>query len=279
MSEAFDVARFAELRRTAGAPTWAEPLHYSAETGSTNDDALAAARQGAPSGSVFLTEHQTQGRGRRGRRWLAASGQSLLFSVLLRPSGIPHAAAPAGTGALTLAVGLGVRAALAGHSMPPLSVKWPNDVLSGRRKLAGILCESQLRGARVDAIVLGVGINVGRQAFPPELSGDVTCLEELAGHTLAREPLLACVLTQIERRVADAERADWAELLEEFRQHDALRDQPVYVSGTREMSGVARGVDSEGRLLVETDGVVVAVHSGTVRLASPAPVRPNGWGS
>jgi BirA family biotin operon repressor/biotin-[acetyl-CoA-carboxylase] ligase len=264
MSGAFDVARFLELRRAAGAPTWADPLHYTLQTGSTNDDALAAARQGAPGGSLFLTEHQTAGRGRRGRHWLAASGQSLLFSVLLRPS---QPATPAATSALTLAVGLGTRAALAAHSMPPLSVKWPNDILAARRKLAGILCESQLRDGHVDAIVIGVGINVGRQAFPPELTREITCLEELAAAPVARELVLLDVLTQIERRVAACERSGLSELLEEFRQHDALRDQRVTVSAARELVGVARGVDEEGRLLLETEGVLLPVGSGTVRWA------------
>jgi BirA family biotin operon repressor/biotin-[acetyl-CoA-carboxylase] ligase len=279
-SARFDVVRFAQLRRAQSAaaaqsthsapgaqsaPTWGEPLSYAAETGSTNDDALAAAREGAPSGSVFLAEQQSAGRGRRGRRWLAESGHSLLFSVLLRPAASP--AGGAQTGALTLAVGLGVRAALAPYSSEPLRVKWPNDVLAGRRKLAGILCESQLNAGRVEAIVIGIGINVGRQSFPPELAADVTSLEELSGRGHSREQLLSDVLAQVERRAAEHERGGLELLLDEFRAHDALRDQRVFVSGAREMTGVARGVDGEGHLLLETDGIVVAVNSGTVRLA------------
>jgi BirA family biotin operon repressor/biotin-[acetyl-CoA-carboxylase] ligase len=262
----FDVERFRELRRAQPALSWGEPLTYGVETGSTNDDALAAARQGAPSGSVFLAERQTSGRGRRGRRWLAESGQSLLFSLLLRPAE-HNAAGPAQTGALTLAVGLGVRAALAPFSEQPLSVKWPNDILSGSRKLAGILCESQLQGGRLEALVIGIGINVGRQSFPAELQNDVTCLEELSGRGHAREPLLIEVLREVERRVAGGARSELHELIEEFRAHDALRDRKVFVSGARELSGIARGVDEQGHLLLETDGVVLALNSGTVRLA------------
>jgi BirA family transcriptional regulator, biotin operon repressor / biotin---[acetyl-CoA-carboxylase] ligase len=271
MSGRFDVECFLERRRSQGAPSWGQPLTYGEETGSTNDDALAAARRGAPSGSVFLAEQQSAGRGRRGRRWLAQSGQSLLFSVLWRPT--PEALAATGaptpsaqTGALTLAVGLGVRAALAPHSEQPLSVKWPNDVLCARRKLAGILCESQLHGGRVDAIVIGIGINVAQQAFPAELRNDVTSLAELGGSP-SREQLLLDLLTQVERRALVCEGTGLAALLDEFRAHDALRDRRVYVSGAREIAGIARGVDGEGHLLLETDGLVMAVHSGTVRLA------------
>lgn len=280
---AFDVARFAELlierRRQTGGPGWGEPLEYLLETGSSNDDALAAARAGAASGSVFLAEHQTRGRGRRGRTWLAEPGQSLLFSVLMRPqvesAGRAGAAAssPAATGALTLAVGLGVRAALAPHSREPLLVKWPNDILCGRRKLAGILCESQLAGSRVAAIVIGIGINVGQQSFPPELTSEVTSLSALRNQTqlqgeaeLPREALLVALLDEVQRRVEQHELEGIEPLLDEFRRHDALRDQPVTVSAARELSGVARGVDTQGRLLLETDGVLVPIHAGTVRL-------------
>jgi BirA family biotin operon repressor/biotin-[acetyl-CoA-carboxylase] ligase len=310
--DAFDVTLFSALRRSAGLG-WGEPLVYRAETGSTSDDALAAARQGQASGSVFVAEHQTQGRGRRGRRWHAASGQSLLFSVLLRPSAsvvapgaspsgvAAGAAAGAASGALTLAVGLGVRAALAGVSQRPLRVKWPNDILCERKKLAGILCESQLQGAHTSAVVIGVGINVGEQAFSPELAPSSICLRELAelaaepaqqaargavagaAHgraALGREALLVSVLSEIERRVAACLKPgeidatgplatptlDLRALLAEFRQHDALRDQRVQVSGARELTGIARGVDDEGRLLLETDGILLPIHSGTVRL-------------
>jgi BirA family biotin operon repressor/biotin-[acetyl-CoA-carboxylase] ligase len=267
-SSRFDVERFRELRRARPELSWGEPLSYGEETGSTNDDALAAARQGAPSGSVFLAERQTRGRGRRGRTWIAESGQSLLFSVLLRPSASREPSSepgPAQTGALTLAVGLGVRAALAPFSEQPLAVKWPNDILSGPRKLAGILCESQLQGGRVLAVVIGIGINVGRQSFPPELQNDVTCLEELSGRGHARERLLAEVLHEVERRVARGARTELHELVEEFRAHDALRDRKVFVSGARELIGIARGVDDQGQLLLESDGVVLALNSGTVR--------------
>jgi BirA family biotin operon repressor/biotin-[acetyl-CoA-carboxylase] ligase len=278
---AFDVALFGALRAAAGV-RWGEPLVYRAETGSTSDDALAAARQGHPSGSVFLAEHQTQGRGRRGRRWHGASGQSLLFSVLLRPSTNPAAPTPTTTatsgtgsspaaGALTLAVGLGVRAALSRYSERPLAVKWPNDILCERQKLAGILCESQLQGAHTSAIVLGVGINVGEQTFSPELAQSSVCLAQLAAGAVApsREALLVAVLGEVERRVTaclDPGKPDLPALLAEFREHDALRDQRIQVRGARELTGIARGVDDEGRLLLETDGILLPVHSGTVRL-------------
>ncbi|HVZ33320.1 MAG TPA: biotin--[acetyl-CoA-carboxylase] ligase [Polyangiaceae bacterium] len=263
-AEAFDVARFAHARAEQGL-AWGDPCHYLPETGSTNDDALEAARRGAPEGSLFIADFQRLGRGRQGRRWLAAPGQSLLFSILLRP----EASVTPGA-ALTLAVGLGVRAALAAESRAPLSVKWPNDVLAEGRKLAGILCEGQLRGSSVEALVIGVGINWGAQAFPPELAPETVCLVELAGGNGAaiaggRERLLADILAAIERRVRAYLEHGASCLLPEFRSVDALFGRRVQVSGASELAGSARGVDDEGRLLVESEGVLIAIHSGTVR--------------
>jgi BirA family transcriptional regulator, biotin operon repressor / biotin---[acetyl-CoA-carboxylase] ligase len=261
----FDPERFAERSRGRGL-RWGNPLSYASETGSTNDDALAAARAGAPSGSVFLTDHQTRGRGRRGKTWLGAPAQNLLFSILLRPSVLRPPGTPL-VSALTLAVGLGVRQALAAPSRTALALKWPNDVLAGERKLAGILCEAQLDSHALVAVVIGVGINVHVSLLPPELASTSVCLEALAepGTPLEREALLADVLASVDARVTPCLEHGFRDLLPEFGEHDALAGQRVEVSGASPFVGIARGVDAEGRLLVESDGLVVPVYSGTVR--------------
>jgi BirA family transcriptional regulator, biotin operon repressor / biotin---[acetyl-CoA-carboxylase] ligase len=269
----FDPRRFEELR-TARALVWGNPFSYQAQTGSTNDDALAAARSGAPTGSVFLADHQTAGRGRRGRTWLGSAGESLLFSILVRPE---PGSAP--SSALTLAAGLGVRAALQPYSRERLKVKWPNDVLAGPRKIAGVLCEGLLDGKRLEAVVIGVGINVGAQPFPPELQHSAVALSSLGPSSLPpgaaelalgqplpeRERLLLEVLSGIEDRVSTCLALGLGAMLSEFSEQDALEGTHVSVSGNPPLSGIARGVDPEGRLLVETDGIVIPVHSGTVR--------------
>jgi BirA family biotin operon repressor/biotin-[acetyl-CoA-carboxylase] ligase len=210
---------------------------------------------------VFLTDHQTRGRGRRGKTWLGAPARNLLFSILLRPQGTPLVSA------LTLAVGLGVRQALAAPSRTALAVKWPNDVLAGERKLAGILCEAQFDSHALIAVVIGVGINVHASELPPELASTSVCLEALAepGTPLEREALLADLLASIEGRVTLCLEHGFRGLLPEFSEHDALAGQRVEVSGTTPIVGIARGVDAEGRLLVESDGLIVPVYSGTVR--------------
>ena len=277
----FKTDRFAELRdeRSLG---WGAPLVYKPETGSTNDDALAAARAGGASGSVFLADHQTHGRGRRGKTWVATPGRHLLFSILLRDVTTRDDAA--GVGALTLAVGLGVRDALAAHATSSsgdgvkLAVKWPNDVLAtplgatAPRKLAGILCEGQFVGSQLAAVVIGIGINVLRGSYPAELEGQVACLEEFAPSAtpqagashLEREAVLVDVLAAVESRVAIYRDAGFGALLDEFTRHDALAGERIEVSGASPIVGTARGVDATGRLLVESDGLLVPVISGTV---------------
>lgn len=257
----FDALAFAELARARGLG-YGAPFHYASSTGSTNDLALESARAGGASGGVFFADHQAQGRGRRGKSWLAEPNHNLLFSVLVRP---PQGSSP--PAALTLAVGLGVRAALGAVSTAPLGVKWPNDVLAGPRKLAGILCEGLFEGKRPSAIVIGIGVNVFRQRLPAELEGQVVALDELApGTELERERLLADVLHAVERRVESCNGAGFASLLPEFAEVDALAGERVEVSGPTPLVGRARGIDDEGRLLVDSDGIVVPVYSGTVRV-------------
>jgi BirA family biotin operon repressor/biotin-[acetyl-CoA-carboxylase] ligase len=260
----FDPARFEALRRQRGL-VWGGPLHYALETGSTNDDALAAARAGEASGSVFLAEHQTHGRGRRGKTWVASPARNLLCSILLRPR-----AGAALVSALTLAVGLGVRSALAASARSALGIKWPNDVLAGERKLAGILCEGQFEQSQLTALVIGIGINVHSAPLPAELAGQSACLEELLGHAartapLEREALLVDVLAAVAARVTACLDRGFAALLPEFAEHDALAGKLVEVSGAATAIGIARGVDPEGRLLLESDGLLTPIHSGTVR--------------
>lgn len=121
------------------------------QTGSTNADLLAEARAGAAEGLVLVAEEQTAGRGRLGRSWSAPPGAGLIFSVLLRPAGVP----PTRLGWLPLLTGVAVASAVRDQTGLPASLKWPNDVLVGERKLAGILAE-----AHGDAVVVGVGLNI-----------------------------------------------------------------------------------------------------------------------
>jgi BirA family transcriptional regulator, biotin operon repressor / biotin---[acetyl-CoA-carboxylase] ligase len=257
-NQRFDSARF-ESERAARGLTWGWPLSWQGETQSTNDDALAAAKSGAPHGAVFGAETQTRGRGRRGSEWISAPGAGLWFSLLLRPD-LPADLAPG----LALCAGLAVREAVASRVAADVAVKWPNDVLANGHKLAGILVESQVSGAKLGSVVIGIGINVSQTAFPGPLSRIATSLALLSASALDREGLLADVLIDLETSLERLTARGMAAIAEALRPHDALLDRHLRVE---DVEGVGSGIDAAGRLLLRTAlGELRPIASGHVEL-------------
>lgn len=166
------------LRRAL--PGWVPEVRYLPETGSTNREAMAWAAQGAPSGSMVVADFQTAGRGRMGRTWTAPRGSSLLFSAVLRPESGPES-----WPLISLAAGVAVCECLAGFDLQP-GLKWPNDVLLGELKVAGILAE-----AAEGVVILGVGLNVRRVEFPEEIRQTATTLEGFSGRVFDRLEVLS----------------------------------------------------------------------------------------
>lgn len=183
--------REAALRRsvTSGAGPWRE-IRVVEETGSTNADVVVAASAGAPEGLVVVAERQSAGRGRLGRSWQAPARSALTFSVLLRPAGVP----PAAYGWLPLIAGMAVADATNLVAEVDAGLKWPNDVLIGERKVAGILAE-----VVNTAVVVGIGVNVSQG--PDELAvPTATSLLMEGAATVDREPLLREILRQLAGR-------------------------------------------------------------------------------
>jgi BirA family transcriptional regulator, biotin operon repressor / biotin---[acetyl-CoA-carboxylase] ligase len=226
-----------------------------ASTGSTNADLLA---RGGPEGQVLVAEEQTAGRGRAGRAWVSEPGASLTFSVLLRPASVP----PALRGWLPLLTGVAVAAAVRSVAGVAAVLKWPNDVLVGDRKLAGILAEQSPAG---DAVVVGVGLNVAtpEDALPVSPNGLPATSLLVEGAEVAREPLLAGILRCLEREYL-AFRADpdpaRSGLLAEYTAACATLGRTVRVElpAGRLLIGPAEGIDRGGRLLVRPVGAASA---------------------
>lgn len=227
------------------------------QTGSTNADLLAEARAGAAEGLVLVAEEQTAGRGRLGRSWSAPPGAGLIFSVLLRPAGVP----PTRLGWLPLLTGVAVASAVRDQTGLPASLKWPNDVLVGERKLAGILAE-----AHGDAVVVGVGLNITlTQAELPVPAATSLLIEDAA--STDRAALLAAILAGLARRyLAWRTGPAGAELRADYLRWCATigREVRAELPGGAVLTGTAADVDDAGRLVLRTPGGLVPVSAGDV---------------
>jgi BirA family biotin operon repressor/biotin-[acetyl-CoA-carboxylase] ligase len=168
-------------------------VHYF-RTGSTNDDALELAAEGAPHGTVVLAEEQTAGRGRFGREWHSEKSSGIYSSVILRPPLSPTAAP-----VLTLMAGLAAHAAVRSSTGLPVDIRWPNDLLINGRKMCGILTEMSAEVDRLHAVVIGIGINVNHSSMPLELKQIATSMRLESGRSYSRAQVLVALLKELER--------------------------------------------------------------------------------
>jgi BirA family biotin operon repressor/biotin-[acetyl-CoA-carboxylase] ligase len=237
-------------------------IEVVAQTGSTNADLLDWAARGLAEGAILVAEEQTAGRGRMGRSWVSPPGSALTFSVLLRPDNVP----PARLGWLPLIAGIGTAAAVRQLTGLDATLKWPNDVLVGDRKLAGILAE-----AAGNAVVVGIGLNVS--SVPEELPlgpGGIPPTSLLAeGMPVERDVLLIEILRAIGQwyksfiAESDTERNG---LLAQYGRMSATlgREVQVELPGGAIVTGVAAGIAPEGHLLLEAGGVTHPIPAGDV---------------
>jgi BirA family biotin operon repressor/biotin-[acetyl-CoA-carboxylase] ligase len=238
-----------DLDRNRLADTRFGAVRFYDEIGSTNTELVEDARAGAAEGLVLVADHQTAGRGRLDRSWSAAPGTSLLVSVLLRPP-LPISEVPVVLMAAGLAACDGVESA-AGFR-PRL--KWPNDLVVGDRKLAGLLSEST--PGEVTAVILGLGLNVTAGAYPAELAGAATSCEEEAGRPVDRADLLVGFLAALEARYsAVLVKGGRETTMRQYRVDSATIGRRVRVELPGGMlEGTADRVAWNGQLVVVDDG-------------------------
>jgi BirA family biotin operon repressor/biotin-[acetyl-CoA-carboxylase] ligase len=237
-------------------------LRFFASIGSTNDEALAWAAEGARDLSLVVADEQTAGRGRAGRKWHTPAGSALAFSVVLRPSPLERTLPARITGLAALATiqcceQLGLHA----------QIKWPNDILLGGRKAAGILVESAWMGNALDAAVVGIGVNVAVTALPPaeQLTFPATSLEGELGQALNRVEILKDILTAL---VAWRGRIGGAEFIQAWEDVLAFRGEQVAVGQDAEpqLKGVLLGLEPDGSLRLLADDMPTIVHFGEIHL-------------
>ncbi|MBK5288442.1 MAG: biotin--[acetyl-CoA-carboxylase] ligase [Acidimicrobiia bacterium] len=226
-------------------------IRWLTEVDSTNRYALDEARAGAAAGLVVVADHQTAGRGRLGRVWVAPPGASLLVSVLLRPD-----LAPDQRHLVVIAAALAMAEAVHAETGVRAGLKWPNDLLVGDRKLAGILAE-----ASGDAVVVGIGVNLHWEDVPSELAEIATACNLEGGRPTTREAVLAAFLAGYAIRLDDptGTRADYERGLVTLGRRVRVEQSGGVVTG------LARGVDGAGHLLLRCDdGTTATIAVGDV---------------
>lgn len=232
--------------------------------GSTNDRARALLARADGEGVVVVAEEQLAGRGRLGRTWTSPRGVNLTASVPVRPR-IPADRA----WQLGLAAPLTILDAC--RSVGPVWLKWPNDVVDGGgRKVAGLLVETALEGERLTGAVVGFGVNVNwrRAEMPAEIRDSATSLVELAGREVDRARLLGAICRALESETVALEAG--RSPLERYRAACRTLGQRVRVVGAEvTLTGVARDIDENGSLVVDTNGRFVKVMTGEVRQVRP----------
>jgi BirA family biotin operon repressor/biotin-[acetyl-CoA-carboxylase] ligase len=240
------------------------------EVGSTNTKAAEWAREGAPEGSVVVTEYQSDGRGRHGRTWDAQKGQNLMFSVVLRPMFEADR-----LGLITVAASVAVAEAIDAFVSPHQAVlKWPNDVLLEGRKTCGMLLESSITGTQdAEIVVLGVGLNVNQTQFPDALVDTATSLRLTTGRAVPRVPLFARLLERLEIQYNTVRDGSSERVKQAFQNRlDTLNEHATFrVPGTEQtISGIVEGITDTGALRLNTPDGSETVHAGDVTTRSEA---------
>jgi BirA family biotin operon repressor/biotin-[acetyl-CoA-carboxylase] ligase len=239
---------------------------YFPSLASTNDEARRRAEAGAVDLTLVVADEQTAGRGRAGRLWVTTPGSSLAFTLVLRQTVAPATTHFAGLGALA------VCSALRQDYGLEAQIKWPNDVLLGGLKVAGVLAEAQWSGDQLQAILMGIGVNLSPAAVPDPalLAFPATCVEAFTQSPLQPEIVLRQILEHLLRWRAIL---GSLEFLAAWQEHLAWKGQRVSVSGldAKPLVGVIQGLDVDGALILQgEDGIPQRILAGDLHL------RPEG---
>lgn len=243
---------------------WAgKRVYFHKETASTNEDAKYLADEGMEHGSLVVADEQTGGKGRRGRAWASPAGESISFSLLLRPDFSPDKASM-----LTLLMAISVAEVISSlHPDLDVKIKWPNDVIVNDHKVCGILTEMSAEPDFIHYVVIGVGVNVNQTVFPDELKDIATSLRIEKGEHIDRTAIILGIMEYFEYYYGlFCEHLDVSAFVDIYDRYLVNRNREVRVLDPKgEYTGIAEGINDSGALIVKTaDGTVKAISSGEV---------------
>lgn len=261
-----------ELKKVLPAGRLGLPLHVFPAVDSTNTVAHGLARGGATHGTLVVAVTQTGGKGRFGREWISPPG-GLWFSLVLRPSLTPQH-----LGLLPLAMAVAALEGIisvAGIQAPAHGwIRWPNDLMIGRKKFCGILVESEISGGMVQYAIAGIGINLNIKVeeIPMPVREEATSLLQETGRCFSSSSVLSSVLSRIHQRTGELEEGEGQLILQEWKNYDGLAGRKILVeehrgSGSGSWEGKALGITEEGFLKVlDNNGAIRSVVTQRVRL-------------
>src|SRR6266498_4024146 len=224
-------------------------FHYFSEIDSTNSYARGLAEQGAGEGEVIIAEAQTHGRGRLGRRWVSPPFVNLYFSVILRPQ-LPPVHAPQ----LTLMAAVALSDTIASFIGTPPNIKWPNAILVGGKKLAGVLTESSCDSERIEFVILGIGVNLNYAVplMPEVIRERATSIVTLTQNNVSREAFVRRLIQDLDRCYGELEEVGFDSLALRWEALFELRGKKLRVEMTDHiMIGTAKGIDRDCALILE----------------------------
>lgn len=263
--EAADVLDASEIKSRLHTRLIGKEVYYQSEIDSTNSWMKRLAEEGVPDGSVTIADMQSRGKGRRGRVWVTPFGTSIPFSILLRPDIRPERASM-----LTLVMGFCVAQAIRDQYGLETGIKWPNDVVVHGKKICGILTEMTMQADYIDSVIIGVGINANIQEFPPELADKATSLRNELGQPVKRADIVVKILEIFEEKYhIFLHTQDLEGLIDDYHRFLLNKDREVRVlQPGDEHTGVARGIDELGNLIVERsdNGQTEKVFAGEVSI-------------
>jgi BirA family transcriptional regulator, biotin operon repressor / biotin---[acetyl-CoA-carboxylase] ligase len=226
-------------------------LHFLPVVDSTNREAMKLAREGAAEGTVVFADSQTSGKGRLRRVWQSPPGCNLYVSFLLRP-----AIAPVDAARITLTAGVAVAEMISTFCCEGVGLKWPNDVLIRGRKVCGILTEMKTTGPDLDAVVVGIGLNVNIAAedFDPAYRHTATSMREETGKTFRREVVAFQLCNHFEKWYQIFLREGFATVREQWLSHSGMTGRHMRILFQGEVQeGVVVGIDFDGALLLDDE--------------------------
>jgi len=231
---------------------------------STNDIAADMAEQGGIEGTVITAEQQTKGRGRLGRHWYSPTGTGIYLSVLFRPRLRPDNAP-----GISIAAAVALADTLDDYLPNDVRIKWPNDILIRGRKISGILTELSAEGSRINHVIVGIGININQRAgdFPDDIKSIATSLRREVKRKVNRVELLQRFLKNLERQYESYLIHRLQKSLPKLRRYSSLIGHEITIrAGKSQTTGIARDIDVDGCLILETEQGTVPIIAGEVTI-------------